>query len=83
VPSSSYVKRAQAEIFCDIFAAELLLPFGLFKPLAEKAEIGLASIDALAARFVSSTMPAGSRFAAVVKAPCAFVLSEKGKVRYA
>jgi hypothetical protein len=83
VPSSSYVKRAQAEIFCDIFAAELLLPHGLFKPLADKVEIGLAAIDALAARFVSSTMATGSRFAAVLKTPCAFVLSENGKVRYA
>lgn len=83
VPSSSYVKRSQPEIFCDIFAAELLLPFGLFKPLADKAEIGLASIDALASRFEASTMATGSRFAAVLKAPCAFVLSEKGQVRYA
>jgi len=82
VPSSSYVKRVQSEIFCDIFAAELLLPFGLFKPLADKAEIGLASIDALAGRFNVSFMASGSRFAAVVKAPCAFVFSEKGKVRY-
>jgi hypothetical protein len=83
VPSSSYVKRAQAEILCDIFAAELLLPFGLFKPLADKAEMGFASIDALASRFVASAMATGSRFAAVLKAPCAFVLSENGKVRYA
>lgn len=83
VPSSSYVKRAQSEIFCDIFAAELLLPHVLFKPLADKAEIGLAAIDALATKFTASTMATGSRFAAVLKAPCAFVLSEKGKVRYA
>jgi hypothetical protein len=82
VPSSSYVKRAQAEIYCDIFAAELLLPFGLFRPLADKAEISLVSIDALANRFNVSFMAAGSRFAAVLKAPCAFVFSEKGKVRY-
>jgi Zn-dependent peptidase ImmA (M78 family) len=83
VASSSYVKRAQAEILCDIFAAELLLPFGLFKPLADKAAISLASIEALASKFVASTMATGSRFAAVLKAPCAFVLSENGKVRYA
>jgi hypothetical protein len=83
VPSSSYVKRAQAEIYCDIFAAELLLPFGLFKPLADKAAIGFSAIEDLAAKFLSSTMATGSRFAAVLKVPCAFVLSEKGKVRYA
>jgi hypothetical protein len=82
LPSSSYVKRSQAEVFCDIFAAELLLPFWLFKPMADKAEISFAAVDSLAARFVASASSTGSRFAAVVKAPCAFVLSEKGKVRY-
>ncbi len=83
VPLSSYVKRSQNEIFCDIFAAELLLPYRLFQPKVEKATIGLASIDSLAEDFDASFMATGSRFAAVLKAPCAFVLSEKGKVRYA
>jgi uncharacterized protein DUF955 len=83
VPSWNYAKRSQNEIFCDIFAAELLLPYGLFKPLAEKAAIGLASVDSLAIKFEASIMATGSRFATVLRAPCAFVLSEKGKVRYA
>jgi hypothetical protein len=83
VPSSSYVKRSQNEIFCDIFAAELLLPHRLFQPKAEQARISLASIDGLAEDFDASFMATGSRFAAVIKAPCAFVLSENGKVRYA
>lgn len=83
MPSWSYLKRSQAEIFCDIFAAELLLPYGLFKPMADKAAIGFSSVDNLASSFLASTMATGSRFAAVLKAPCAFVLSEKGKVRYA
>jgi hypothetical protein len=83
VPSWNYAKRSENEMFCDIFAAELLLPYGLFKPLAEKVPISLASVDSLASRFLTSTMATGSRFATVIKAPCAFVLSEKGKVRYA
>jgi IrrE N-terminal-like domain len=37
----SYAKRSPNEIACDIFATELLLPYGLFKPLAEKATMGL------------------------------------------
>ncbi len=82
VPSWNPAKRSQNEIFCDIFAAELLLPYGFFKSLAEKAEIGLAAIDELALKFKSSTMATGSRFAAVLRAPVAFALSEKGKVRY-
>lgn len=83
VPSFSYVKRSLNEILCDIFAAELLLPYRLFQPMAEKEPIGLASIDSLAQDFNASFTATGSRFAAVLKVPCAFVLSEKGKVRYA
>lgn len=83
LPWWSYAKRPAAEIWCDVFAAELLLPYRLFKPLAEQEEIGLAAIDGLVARFVASTTTTGSRFAALVSAPCAFVLSEQGKVRYA
>jgi IrrE N-terminal-like domain len=79
----SYAKRPAAEIFCDVFAAELLLPYQLFKPEAEKAVIGLTAVETLAGRFCASNMATGSRFAAVVSTPCAFVLSEQGKVRYA
>lgn len=79
----SYAKRPRAEIFCDIFAAELLLPYDLFCPEAEKAQISLSSIDALAERFDASSIATASRFAYVVTAPVAFVLSENGKVRHA
>ena len=83
LPWWSYAKRSLDEICCDIFAAELLLPYRLFQPLAETAQIGFAGISDLAERFVASNVATGSRFAAVVRAPCAFVLSEQGKVRYA
>lgn len=79
----SYAKRPLAEVLCDVFAAELLLPYRLFQPLAEEAQVSFATVDALAARFVASATATGSRFAAVVSTPCAFVLSEQGKVRYA
>jgi hypothetical protein len=79
----SYAKRSPDEICCNVFAAELLLPIHLFKPLAEKALIGLAAVDDLAGRFAASSMATGSRFATAVSTPCAFVLSEQGKVRYA
>jgi hypothetical protein len=82
LPWWSYAKRSPNEIFCDVFAAELLLPYKLFKPLAEKVDISLAAVDDLAEHFVASGMATGSRFAALVSAPCAFVLSEQGKVRY-
>jgi Zn-dependent peptidase ImmA (M78 family) len=79
----SYEKRPLAEILCDVFASELLLPFGLFQPEAERATIGLSALDELAERFQASFVATGSRFAAVASAPVAFVLSEQGKVRYA
>jgi hypothetical protein len=41
----------------------------------------LAAVDSLARDFVASTVATGSRFAALVRAPCTFVLSEQGKVR--
>jgi hypothetical protein len=83
LPSWSYAKRSPNEILCDVFASELLLPYKLFKLLVDKSDISLATVDALAGDFVASTMAAGSRFAALAGAPCAFVLSEQGKVRYA
>jgi Zn-dependent peptidase ImmA (M78 family) len=82
-PWWSYAKRPLAEILCDIFAAELLLQYDLFQPQAEKASIGLATRDDLAERFQASVTATGSRYAAVVSTPLAFVLSEQGKVRYA
>ncbi len=82
-PWWSYAKRPLAEILCDIFAAELLLPYDLFQPQAEKSTISLAAIDDLAERFQASVTATGSRYAAVVSTPLAFVLSEQGKVRYA
>lgn len=83
MPWWSYAKRTRDEILCDVFAAELLLPYRLFKPIAEKETIGFATLDSLAGRFDASVTATGSRFATVTGARCAFVLSEQGKVRYA
>jgi Zn-dependent peptidase ImmA (M78 family) len=82
-PWWSYAKRPLAEILCDIFASELLLPYGLFQPEADRTTVGFSAIEELAGRFQASVTATGSRFAAVVSAPVAFVLSEQGKVRYA
>ncbi|MCY4025392.1 MAG: ImmA/IrrE family metallo-endopeptidase [Acidobacteria bacterium] len=75
-------KRPPEERMCDLFAAELLMPEGVFRPLAEGSAVSLASVDELAGRFSTSTVATGSRFAAAISTPCAFVLSEHGKVRY-
>lgn len=83
VPSWSHVKRTPNEISCDVFAAELLMPATLFQPLVAIESIGMESIDALAKKALASFSATGSRFANVAKAPCAFVFSEGGTVRYA
>jgi len=75
-------KRPMAERLCDIFAAQLLLPDHLFQPLAEGAPVCLATIDRLAADFQASVTSTGSRYASVVTTPCAFILSEDGRVRH-
>ena len=69
VSSWSYAKRSPNEILCDVFAAELLLPYKLFKPLVEKSDISLAVIDDLAKRCGASNMATGSRFATLASAP--------------
>ena len=76
-------KRPLNERLCDTFAAELLLPERLFRPIAEDAPVGFASVAALASQFSASITATGSRFATAITTPCAFVLSENGKVRFA
>ncbi len=83
LPWWSYARRSPDEILCDVFAAELLLPYKLLKPRVDKSCISLSAVDGLAKDFVASTMATGSRFATLASAPCAFVLSEQGKVRHA
>jgi len=81
-PSWRYTQRPQSEIFCDIFAAELLLPYKIFKPRVDMADMGFAAVSALAEEFDASLISTGSRFATFSREACAFVLSENGKVRY-
>jgi len=81
-PSWSYARRAPNEILCDIFAAELLLPYKSFKPLVADADYTLAAVDELAHQFEASGVATGSRFATMAGYPCAFVLAEGGKVRF-
>ncbi len=81
-PSWSYSRRPPGELACDVFAAELLLPYKMFKPRVDAADMGLASISDLADEFEASLISTGSRFATFSGSLCAFVISEGGKVRY-
>lgn len=81
-PSWNYARRPPGEVACDVFAAELLLPYKLFKPRVDAAELGLTAVDRLAEEFDASLVSTGSRFATFSRELCAFVLSEGGRVRY-
>jgi Zn-dependent peptidase ImmA (M78 family) len=81
-PGWSYARKSPNEIFCDVFAAEILLPYPQFKPLVEKSTIGFAAVNKLAKQFVASVPATASRLATVVSTPCAYVLIEGGIVRY-
>lgn len=78
----SYRSRPQEEIFCDVFAAECLLPFDYFRRDVASVEVSLESIKRLAEQYRASLTSTGSRFATNCEVPCAFVLIEEGKIRY-
>jgi hypothetical protein len=59
-----------------------MLPYKLFRPLVADQDCSLAAVDALADRFEASVVATGSRFATMTSHPCAFVLAERGKVRF-
>ena len=78
----SYERRPEEEILCDVFAAECLLPYTLFRKDISGAEISLDVVNELAERYKASVTSTGSRFAVNAEAPCAFILVEGGNVRY-
>ncbi len=82
-PAWSYTRRPLNEIWCDVFAAELLLPIDLFRSRVARSAVSLEAVSSLAEEFDASFPATGSRFAAVAENPCAFVLAEGGVVRYA
>lgn len=82
-PSLSFARRSPNEMCCDVFAAELLLPYWSFKPLVDKADIGFDAIDELAEKYDASITATGSRFTVASELPCVFVISQAGKVKYA
>ncbi|WP_207003540.1 ImmA/IrrE family metallo-endopeptidase [Trinickia mobilis] len=84
VPQWGYAKRDQNEVFCDIFAAELLMPWQEFQTACRDiGDLSLSAIQQLAEEFKTSYPAACSRFAQFAQFPCAFVTMESGRVRYA
>lgn len=78
----SYRGRPKEEILCDVFAAECLLPYDLFKKDIDDVDVSLDAVKQLAEKYQASVTSTGSRFAVNCDVPCAFVLMENGKIRY-
>ena len=83
VPSWGYVKRDPNEWMCDLFAAELLMPYKLWKAKVPDGEPSQEVMEYMAAEFNSSFPAAASRYATLADCPCAYVTMEHGKVRFA
>lgn len=82
-PPWSYAKREDNEIACDIFAAELLMPYDHFKADVDKAEPSFELVDRLRAKYATSFSATASRVAAVTDYPCAFVTMNSSVIRHA
>lgn len=78
----SYRRRPEEEVLCDVFAAECLLPYESFAGEVAASEISMGAVKSLAAAYKASLTATGSRFAFNANVPCAFVLSEAGRIRY-
>lgn len=83
VPAWGFAKRHPNEVACDVFAAELLMPYTLWRQLVPNTEPSLQVIEQMAAEFRVSFPAAASRFANLSDLPCAYVTMERGMVRYA
>lgn len=81
-PPWSYAKRDENEIACDIFAAELLMPYDQFKADADKAEPSFDLVERLRVKYVASFSATSSRLAAVTDYPCAFVTMNSTVIRH-
>ena len=77
-----YRGRPEEEMLCDVFAAECLLPYELFGREVADSDISMDAVKCFAEAYKASLTATGSRFAINANAPCAWVLSEAGRVRY-
>ena len=77
-----YERRPEEEVLCDVFAAECLLPYDLFRKDVSDGDVCLEAVKELASRYKASLTATSSRFAVSAPEPCASVLSEDGEIRY-
>lgn len=83
LPSWAYVKRDLNELWCDIFASELLMPHESFLKKIPGDDPAVEVIETLAEEFGASFPATASRYANLVSFPCAYVYMDGDFVRYA
>ena len=83
VKSWAYAKRDINETWCDIFAAELLMPLSEFKAAMGDEEPSFELIETLAATFNTSFPATASRLATLADSPVAYVTMDRGMIRHA
>jgi Zn-dependent peptidase ImmA (M78 family) len=83
VKSWAYAKRDINETWCDMFAAELLLPMSTFKAAMANEEPSFELVESLAKKFNASFPAAASRLATLADSPVAFVTMDRGVIRHA
>lgn len=83
VPPWSSAKRDANEWMCDLFAAELLMPYVLWRKSLPAAELSQTLIESMATEFECSFPAAASRYATLADHPCAYVTMSHGTVRFA
>jgi Zn-dependent peptidase ImmA (M78 family) len=83
VKSWAFAKRDINETWCDLFAAELLLPMAAFKAAMADEEPSFELVEVLAKKFNASFPAAASRLATLADSPVAFVTMDRGVIRHA
>jgi len=81
-PLWGFVKRDLNEVYCDSFAAELLMPVNAWRLALPNGDPSFELIEFMAAAFNVSFPAAASRLATLSDEPCAFVTMDKGFIRY-
>lgn len=82
-PSWSYVKRHENEIWCDVFAAELLMPYDSFKRDVDNEEPSFDLVERLSRKYRTSFAATASRVTALSDYPCAFITMDSSVIRHA
>jgi len=77
---SSSVRQDERE--ANEFAVELLMPGVLFREDIKQRNIGLETINSLAAKYGTSMTSTAIRYARSSPDACAIVVSEQGKIKY-